>query len=104
MTAAPTVETQLSVKELARRLHVAVNSDGRNGGFDQPLSDGVVGVVNYEQLGATLGFREKFIQPPGSGEGALPFWRMERDDAPIFRFVYRNFNPRRHPHHRYQHD
>ena len=93
---APTAETQVSVKELARRVQAAVNSDGHNDGFEQPLSDDVVEVVNYEQLGATLGFRETFIQPAGSGDRPLAFWRMERDDAPIFRFVYRNFNPRRH--------
>jgi predicted O-methyltransferase YrrM len=33
---------------------------------------------------------------PPSSTAALKEWRMERDDAPIFRFLYQHFQPRRH--------
>lgn len=33
--------------------------------------------------------------PPASPT-ALPDWQMERDDGPIFRFLYQHFQPRRH--------
>jgi len=45
-------------------------------------------------------FRRRWNLPPESlpatSPNSLTEWRMERDDAPIFRFLYRGFRPRRH--------
>mgnify|MGYP001569251465 CR=1 FL=1 len=48
------------------------------------------------ELGDRLGFREPFLSSTSSTEKNLSKWRMEEDDAPIFRYVYRNFRPKRH--------
>jgi hypothetical protein len=88
-------ELELSAAELARRVQDAVSTEGTSAAAAAPR-DGAIAVVAYENLQRTLGFDEAFVQPPGSGETALTFWRMERDDAPIFRYVYRGLKPRRH--------
>jgi predicted O-methyltransferase YrrM len=51
--------------------------------------------VTYEELHRRLGVAEPFVGPAVHGK---PFsaWRMEDDDSPIFRFIYRSWQPRRH--------
>ncbi|MBI2513662.1 MAG: class I SAM-dependent methyltransferase [Opitutae bacterium] len=45
------------------------------------------------QLGAIVGHDSP---PPAPSEHPLDAWQMERDDAPIFAYLYRQFQPRRH--------
>ncbi|MCW8133199.1 MAG: class I SAM-dependent methyltransferase [Planctomycetota bacterium] len=49
-----------------------------------------------ENLHALLGFQERLEIGEASRKKQLWDWRMEADDAPIFRFIYRNFKPKRH--------
>jgi hypothetical protein len=43
-----------------------------------------------------LGFAEPFIQPECSRSKTLLQWRMQLDDEPILRYLFRNLKPRRH--------
>lgn len=49
--------------------------------------------VPLENLGTFLG--TSCAPPPASGKN-LSEWRMEEDDAPIFRYIYSAFRPKRH--------
>lgn len=89
-------ETSLSMETLARRVHEAKASEASDEACVTPPSNGAIEVVDYADLGQALGFDEVYAAPEGAAEGPLVFWRMERDDAPIFRYVYRNLKPRRH--------
>jgi len=53
-------------------------------------------VVSVDDLARRLGFPEALDYPQASREKSLTDWKMEIDDAPIFRYLYRNFRPRRH--------
>lgn len=49
------------------------------------------------ELHRRLGFANPPSEYPKSSlQKPLTQWRMETDDAPIFRYLYRNFRPRRH--------
>jgi len=52
--------------------------------------------VSVKDLHKRLGFREPLDYPETSLANPLTEWKMEVDDAPIFRYLYRNFRPRRH--------
>ncbi|MEX2287791.1 MAG: class I SAM-dependent methyltransferase [Planctomycetaceae bacterium] len=52
--------------------------------------------VPVEALHTRFGFSEPIEFPAASRHKAFADWKMEVDDAPIFRYLYRNFNPRRH--------
>jgi hypothetical protein len=54
-----------------------------------------IDAVPVELLGERLGFAEPF-DPAKASRKPLPLWRMEDDDQPIFRYLYRGFKPRRH--------
>jgi predicted O-methyltransferase YrrM len=53
-------------------------------------------IVPVNQLAARLSFNEPLFYPVSSQQKPAIDWRMEVDDAPIFRYLYRNFQPRRH--------
>lgn len=88
--------TCLTSEQLARRVFEAVSSEGDSEGFTPPVSQGVIDVVEYGFLHDVLGFAEAYVPPEGAARQPLAFWKMERDDAPIFQYVYRNLRPARH--------
>lgn len=49
-----------------------------------------------DSFGERLGFPEPFRPPEGSAAKPLSEWKMDDDDAPILRYVYRHLRPRRH--------
>jgi hypothetical protein len=53
-------------------------------------------IVNHNELHEKLGFKEPLFYPWDISSKSLKEWRMEVDDAPILRYLYRNFRPRRH--------
>ena len=53
-------------------------------------------VVPADQVHSRLGFGEQLVLPAASLDRPLNEWKMETDDAPIFRYLYRNFQPGRH--------
>ena len=53
-------------------------------------------VVPVDQVHNRLGFDEPLVLPAESLAKPLSQWKMEVDDAPIFRYLYRNFQPHRH--------
>jgi predicted O-methyltransferase YrrM len=55
-----------------------------------------VSEVSVDELGERLGYTERLRYPEASRRKRLTEWRMEDDDAPIFRYLYRNAAPRRH--------
>jgi hypothetical protein len=56
----------------------------------------VVREVPASQLHKVFGFRERLQVLQTTLEKPLADFKMEVDDAPIFRYMYRNFKPRRH--------
>ena len=52
--------------------------------------------VSVEELHGRLRFSELLDYSELSLSKPLTEWKMEIDDAPIFRYLYRNFRPRRH--------
>ena len=52
--------------------------------------------VRVEELHTKLGFQGPINYPISSLQKPLTEWKMEIDDAPIFRYIYRNFKPSRH--------
>lgn len=52
--------------------------------------------VTVEDLHKRLGFPDPLEYPRTSREKPLTKWKMEIDDSPIFRYLYRNFKPGRH--------
>jgi predicted O-methyltransferase YrrM len=53
-------------------------------------------VVTVEQLSVRMGFLETLDYPSVSRHKLLTHRKMEVDDSPILRYLYRNFRPRRH--------
>jgi hypothetical protein len=53
-------------------------------------------IVPVKELHTRLGYREPLHYPEASMEKPLTQWEIETDDAPIFRYIYRTFRPRRH--------
>ncbi len=49
-----------------------------------------------ERLHERLGFAQAFVAPEVSRERPLHEWRMEENDAPILRYLWRHARPRRH--------
>lgn len=52
--------------------------------------------VSVDMLHERLGFDQRISYPQASRVKPLIQWQMEEDDAPIFRYLYRNAAPRRH--------
>lgn len=48
------------------------------------------------ELHKALSFKEPFQDLANVQLKPFKLWKMENDDAPIFRYIYRNFRPRRH--------
>jgi predicted O-methyltransferase YrrM len=55
-----------------------------------------VPIVSVKELHVKLGFTTSLDYPQSSLSKPLTKWKMEVDDAPIFRYLYRNYKPRRH--------
>jgi len=55
-----------------------------------------VPTVSVKDLHTRLGYSMPIDYPPSSLSKLLKDWQMEIDDAPIFRYIYRNFQPHRH--------
>jgi len=53
-------------------------------------------IVHVKELHTRLCYREPLNYPETSLEKSLTQWKMEIDDSPIFRFLYRSFGPKRH--------
>ena len=53
-------------------------------------------IVSVRDLHIRLGFHEILNYPESSMSKPLTDWKMEIDDAPIFCYLYRNFQPKRH--------
>jgi predicted O-methyltransferase YrrM len=52
--------------------------------------------VSVKDLHSRLGFSTPINYPESSLHKPLTAWQMEVDDAPIFRYIYKNFRPSRH--------
>jgi predicted O-methyltransferase YrrM len=52
--------------------------------------------VSVKDLHTRLGFPNPIDYPESSLSKPFTDWKMETDDAPIFRYLYRNFRPQRH--------
>ena len=52
-------------------------------------------IVGVRDLHQKFGFPHPLAYPETSLRKPLTQWRMEDDDAPIFRYLYRHFRPRR---------
>jgi predicted O-methyltransferase YrrM len=52
--------------------------------------------VDTDALHERLRFASRFRHSPRTCAKSLRDWKMEEDDAPLFRFLYRNLKPRRH--------
>lgn len=71
------------------RLHAAATSS--------PLrNSGAINMVSVDALHERLGFPIALDYPEESRSKPFRQWRMEIDDAPIFRYLYRLFRPKRH--------
>ena len=55
-----------------------------------------ISLVEVESLQACLNFHSPINYSTASLNKPLDQWQMEVDDAPIFRYIYRNFRPKRH--------
>ena len=53
-------------------------------------------IVDVKDLNQKLGFSERFTHAEDMAIADFKHWRMEVNDAPIFRYLYRNFKPNRH--------
>jgi hypothetical protein len=53
-------------------------------------------IVSVKRLHSKLGFDAPIDYPRSSLLKPLSEWKMEIDDSPIFRYIYRHFRPRRH--------
>jgi predicted O-methyltransferase YrrM len=55
-----------------------------------------IDIVSVGSLHERLGFDDQLHYPPDSLFKAFADWKMEVDDAPIFRYLYRQLHPSRH--------
>lgn len=53
-------------------------------------------VVHVDELHNVLDFKENIDYPNDSLKKSLVDFKMEIDDSPIFRYIYRNYQPKRH--------
>ncbi|MGM4986967.1 class I SAM-dependent methyltransferase [Tardiphaga sp. 841_E9_N1_2] len=59
-------------------------------------ADVTIDIVPSETLGSYLGYAENFITPFKTYYRSLSSFKMEIDDAPILKYLYRNAQPKRH--------
>lgn len=60
------------------------------------IDDRAVPFVPVQELHRALGFQTPIDYPASSLTKSLSAWKMEIDDMPIFRYLYRHVRPRRH--------
>jgi predicted O-methyltransferase YrrM len=60
------------------------------------MNEGFIDIVRVDELGARLGFSEHMNIPLSNLSKDFQDFLMEREDAPVFRYIYRNFRPLRH--------
>ena len=60
------------------------------------MSESTIDIVPVESLHERLGFDRRIDYPTASRQKHLAEWKMEIDDAPIFRYLYRHARPQRH--------
>ncbi len=60
------------------------------------FSDSFKQVLNIADLHHIFNFKEKFNYKNNYVPPSYYNWKMEVDDQPIFRYIYKNFKPRRH--------
>lgn len=60
------------------------------------VNENFIDIVPVESLHERLGLRSRLEYPSESLIRPFAEWQMEVDDAPILRYLYRNFRPRRH--------
>ncbi|WP_156360801.1 class I SAM-dependent methyltransferase [Dethiosulfatarculus sandiegensis] len=53
-------------------------------------------VVPVERIHKVLGYSQEIAYPGASLNTPLDKWNMEKDDSPIFRYLYSNHRPKRH--------
>jgi FkbM family methyltransferase len=78
--------SSMSARDMARALGEKV---------ELPASEDTIDIVPVESLGRALGFARPYISTP-LYRHPLASFNTERDETPIFEFIYRNFQPRRH--------
>jgi len=107
MIQAPVAENMF--KEIMRRLHRFEAKKQDRTALEKafPVNEDVkeilallrsvpVPIVPVQELHVRLGFHQPLDYPETSLAKPLTQWKMEIDDAPIFRFLYRSFGPKRH--------
>lgn len=80
-----------SVSSISARDMVASLEESIEPGSDRDRID----IVPVEQLGRAFGFEKPFI-PTSLYRHKLADFKTERDETPIFEYIYSNFAPRRH--------
>lgn len=55
-----------------------------------------VPILKTSDLSKVFGFKEVFFEPNSDENKHPKEWKMELDDSPIFRYLFRNLKPRRH--------
>ena len=63
---------------------------------DHAVPKGLIDIVDVSALHERLSFATRIEYPDSSRQKDLRDWRMEDDDAPILRYLYRHFRPGRH--------
>lgn len=81
---------RLSISKLSLALNAAAPPTLRNG------NDGMLDIVDVRTLDQRLALSMPLEDVEPSQRKSFLDWRMEDDDAPILRYLYRNFRPRRH--------
>jgi len=78
---------RMSQNDLRRMVALPETPEGAQSGID---------LVPSETLGDYLGYAENFVTPFKTYHRSLPSFKMEIDDAPILRYLYRNARPKKH--------
>ena len=66
------------------------------GANERTAHHGLIDIVDVSTLHQRLAFTTPLEYPDSSRRKDFRDWKMEDDDAPILRYLYRNFRPRRH--------
>jgi hypothetical protein len=81
---------RLNISKLSLALNAATHAIRRQG------NDGMLDIVDARTLDRRLALSTPLGGMESSRRKSFLDWRMEDDDAPILRYLYRNFRPRRH--------
>lgn len=55
-----------------------------------------INIINWDGIAQNIAFKENFSGELKSYAKDFYNWKMEDDDAPILRYIYKNYNPKRH--------